>query len=223
MDEELQTARTRALVYRFLAGSFLAEPTGERVEALMSDRALGALREILPPEVFSALERAAGAGEDLDRDIRPDFQGLFMVPAGQYTTPYGSVYMDRVQTAEGMKPGLLMGPSTHRAMRFYRVAGLSPSPGYRDLPDFVGCELDFMRLLCEREAELLSEGGASGPALGACRGLQRRFLGEQMVPWIPELCARVREKARTHFFRAVASLTEFFVRADFESLSTEVR
>jgi len=48
--------------------------------------------------------------------------------------------------------------------------------------------------------------------------VERKFLEEHLVEWVPKFCSTIRELGGEKFYRGVAELTEAFLREDEESV-----
>ena len=154
----------------------------------------------LPPEVEAALLA-----------LQVEYTYLFInavphVPA----PPYASAY-----TAQG----LLMGEPAEAALVAYRQAGLTLARDYRDLPDHLAAELEFLAWLGE-QALAAQEGGDEEQA-GLRLAQQQTFLSQQVRPWLPAFCRRVKEAARLPFYRELACLAESLLSVDLDQTFSE--
>ncbi|GIK86336.1 MAG: hypothetical protein BroJett026_18170 [Betaproteobacteria bacterium] len=193
----------RADLARLLSACFY-EPGPEFVE----ERVFDALREsasMVDAGLADAARRvgAAFAASSVD-DLLVDYTRLFLGPVDARARPYGSVWLDRRQA--------LMGDSTMDLLRQYREAGFDVDAAFRDLPDHVAVELEFLYLLLYREAEAGMR--ADGPALAAAVERRLRFLRTHLGAWIAPFAAAVRAGAQTDYYRELAALTQRFVVSD---------
>lgn len=87
------------------------------------------------------------AGADINA-LEIEYNRLFVGPSHVLCPPYESVYRkDRPL----MERGLVMGPSVVDVKRMYLQGDLEISKKFRDLPDHISVELEFMAYLCSRE------------------------------------------------------------------------
>lgn len=192
----------RAERYRFLASIYLSPPTPEWIGALKDEG-------LVPDE--TNLE-----------EVKQEFQNLFKVPLGQYTTPYEAVYRDEREIAGQRVRGLLMGPSTVTVCELYRRAGAGLDPEVvKELPDHVGVELAFMEYLCRQEAEIRARGDAQ--ALKAVLESELKFLREHLSQWLPQLVSAIQNKGRLDFYKKLAALTEEVVEEELDYLQQELK
>lgn len=186
----------RAQQYRFLASVYLTPPDATFLEALSGHGLLEA-----PVDLKDAVQ---------------EFNNLFVVPLGQYTTPYEAVFRDEREVAGKMVRGMLMGPSTLDVIAHYKQAGIKVDTSVGELPDHIGVELAFMEHLCRREAELNATGD-----VGQVRDMRVRehaFLKKHLTQWVPLLSRTIQEKARIPLYKTLARLTESAVADDFADL-----
>lgn len=189
-------ARSRAQQYRFLASVYLTPPTSQLLEEM---KKLGFVNGTDP------------------KVIQQEFQNLFVIPLGQYTTPYEAVYRDEREVAGQKVRGLLMGPSTVDVIQRYRRTGAQLDQStIEELPDHIGVELAFMEFLCEREAEALEQ--EKETEANELRKEQVSFLSDHLTVWLPQLAQAIREKGRLELYKRLATLTEETVREDLSSL-----
>lgn len=190
-----------AAILRGLARAF-TYPDRSWVASLLGGQWLEALDSVLASLGVSAtgLRRAVEALPESPaaalRVLEVEYTYLFInaiphVPA----PPYASAY-----TAQG----LLMGEPAEAAVVAYRQAGLALSSDYRDLPDHLATELEFLAWLGEQAQDALEAGDE---ALAWSRLAQREvFLERQVNPWLSHFCWRVVEAARLPFYRELARL-----------------
>ena len=104
------------------------------------------------------------------------------------------------------------GASSAEVFRFYEKLGVTPPETVTESPDYLGVEIDFMRLLCRQEEEAWRNGnpGRALELLGA--GLE--FLREHLLKWVPSFCERMVERAEIDFYRGLARFTSGFLAYD---------
>jgi len=110
------------------------------------------------------------------------------------TPPYGSIYLDGERK--------VMGDSTLEVMELYREAGLSIDEDFKELPDHIAVELEFMYYLIHQEVEALVRLNFSR----AMEVLKRQdlFLNRFLGPWIEPFCKNMREETENEFYLALA-------------------
>ncbi len=197
-DQEQGTAR--ADLCRFLAACYY-EPGPEFAEEKVFASMLDAARRIHP----DLAARARRLGEEFraagPEDLLIDYTRLFLGPTQILATPYGSAWMTGETT--------LMQDSTMAVQALYEEGDFEIDEDFRELPDHIAAELEFLYLLIYRENEARRKDDAE--ALTAMTSLRKRFLNEHLGSWVGPFAAAVRVGAQCGFYRELAELTERFV------------
>jgi DMSO reductase family type II enzyme chaperone len=94
---------------------------------------------------------------------------------------------------------------------FYAAFGVRVSATQRELPDFLGAELEFLHLASWKEAEAMRRGRRARAAL--CREVQEKFLAEHLGRWIPLYRDRLAASPAGPFYVALAGLVADFINA----------
>lgn len=102
-----------------------------------------------------------------------------------------------------------MRDSTMAVLELYREGGFELAEDFRDLPDHIAAELEFLYLLIYREVQS-RQAGELAP-LASATALRKRFLNEHLGSWIGPFTAAVRARADSAFYRELAELTKRFV------------
>ena len=76
---------------------------------------------------------------------------------------------------------------------------------FKDIPDHITVELEFMHLLCEKELE------SRGEETDLWRSRYDEFRKMHVLPWIPLFTKSVEEKSRSPFYKSAARLLREFV------------
>lgn len=135
------------------------------------------------------------------QDLLVDYTRLFLGPIDAPARPYGSVWL----------PGErgLMGESSIALQLLYGEAGFELSEDFRELPDHIAVELEFLYVLLFREAS-----AQGGDDLTRAREMKARFLGKHLAAWIASFAQALRGAAQTAFYRELAGATERFVKME---------
>ena len=190
----------RADVARLLAACYY-EPGPEFAEERVFEALRDAAAGIDPELAASAGRLGAAFAAERPEDLLVDYARLFLGPVDTRAKPYGSVWLD--------DDGPLMGDSTMAVLQHYEEGGFEVDEGFRDLPDHVAVELEYLYVLLFREAEAWAR---NDPAtLRGASKLRARFLAEHLGAWIAPFATAVREGAECAFYRELATLTERFV------------
>ncbi len=197
---DLERGVARENLCRLLAACYY-QPGPEFAEEKVFDSMREAAARIRPD--LAAHARRLGeafAAEGLE-NLLLDYTRLFLGPNQVLAKPYGSVWMSTEKT--------LMGESTMAVQRLYAEGGYEIGDDFRELPDHVAAELEFLYLLIFRENQARRAGEKD--AAQAMLALRKRFLGEHLGRWIEPFTAQVRAGARSGFYRELGELTARFV------------
>jgi TorA maturation chaperone TorD len=103
----------------------------------------------------------------------------------------------------------LMQDSTQAVVALYEEGGFEIVEDFRDLPDHVAVELEFLYLLLFRQAEGVRNDDAWARAGFA--DLHRRLLDQHLGRWIGPFTKAMEAGAQTDFYRELGRLTRVFV------------
>ncbi len=206
--KQVQLSAERAAALRGLARGF-SYPDAAWVETLLDGQWPQALAEVLEPlgVATTGLRRAVDAlpadPAAALRALEVEYTCLFISAVPHLPAPpYASAYTEQ---------GLLMGEPAEAALVAYRQAGLALAVDYRDLPDHVAAELEFLAWLGEQA--LAAKGAGDETSAQARLAQQQAFLEQQVQPWLPRFCRRVIEAARLPFYRELARLASALLAA----------
>jgi len=183
-------ARLRGETYGFLSAAF-APPLPDWEEVRERGKALADLKALFPQLPPCPLPR--NGNEAWSREYLCLFYGPFHLPA----PPYESVYLH----------GEVLGPAALEVVREYRRAGLALSPDYKNLPDHLAVELEFMAFLCYKEAEGWKEEGPEKLIESLKR--EEEFLSRHLTLWLPRFYERVAAASAPHYTGVVRFLYDF--------------
>lgn len=164
----------RAELYHCLGRAFMP-PVEEGARDAMVLALATDLEELLP-------ERGAGAELAAAMDEVPDqlallrgYSRLFLVPP--YAVPLNAgLYIDRT----------VMGPSVLEIERFYQRHGVTRDPGFRDTPDHLALQLQFLAMLFGEASQAEDESQVLHVLKEA-----RNFLNRFLRPWPNDLVRRL--------------------------------
>jgi putative dimethyl sulfoxide reductase chaperone len=200
IDHEAMTAMARADLCRFLAACYYP-PTADFAAEKLFDSMVDVATRLDP--VLAAHARCLDAqfSAEAIESLLVDYTRLFLGPAEAIAKPYGSVWLSGEQT--------LMQSSTMAVLALYGEGGFDIDESFRELPDHIAAELEFLYLLIYRENQLQRNGETQ--AFASIARLRKRFLTEHLGQWATPFTAAVRTGAQTVFYRELAGLTERFV------------
>ena len=194
----------RGECYRLLGVCFYQPEKDFFCQEKVLERLGKSLKQLIPlsNESVQALETAFS--KYAEEELIVDYARLFVGPNELLAAPFGSVYLD-----EGRR---VMGDSTLEVIKIYREEGLILNPEYRNLPDHITAEMEFMYFLIWKEIAALQEGDFQKAVFHLKR--QQLFLDNILKRWIGPFCYLIRQGAATDFYKLIADFTEYFIKAD---------
>lgn len=220
--EENDYALVRGTVYRLLSQCFF-QPTEELVSSLLNGplvqtfkMTVGMLGDEKADQAIASIEeyreKCQGLSiPDIGRELKVEFNRLFVGPGHLPTPPYESVYHTK---NEENKDGLVMGDETLDAKRQYLSAGIALPEEFTDLPDHIGVELDFVSCLCFEEAEMLHKGNEEETT--ELMNKQYEFLTSHLDRWITPFSEAICVSSHSEFYRGIAQISASWVHYDKE-------
>jgi len=186
---------------RFLAACYY-EPTPAFAEERLFESMLAAA-QIIGPELAESARRlgAAFAAVDLEA-LLVDYTRLFLGPIHPRAKPYGSFWLCGEAT--------LMQESTMAVLDLYREGGFDLDDAFRELPDHIAAELEFLYALQFKLNAAWRTGDAEHAT--AVSRLKAKFLAEHLGRWIEPFTNAVVGGAETDFYRELGALTQRFLR-----------
>jgi len=215
-SESLKLARARRDIYNFFASLFLQIPDLDFVKKIKDGSLLSFMNCLIwnaeAPEKLKEgmrnlrefIEASEGrSAEEMHLDISVERTRLFRGISPEYgpPPPFELVYQEGAG-GERMMLTMLDLLKEYSAISF-------PVPP-RERPDYIGVELAFMAFLCEKEIEA-REGGKTANVL---LDIQKKFLDEHLIRWIPRFCERIVLESKLDFYRGIVKIMACFIDMD---------
>lgn len=202
-DQQHRKDAARATLCRLLAACYY-EPAPEFAEERVFEAVVDAASELDPELAHDARRLAvAFAADDMEK-LLVDYAQLFLGAPQAKAHPYGSVWLPGDHT--------VMTGSTMTVLALYQEGGFDIDDGFRELPDHIAAELEFLYLLLFRESAARRTGRHEEAV--ATAKLRQRFLRDHLGAWVGPFTAAMRAGAGTVFYRELAVLTDRFVRQE---------
>lgn len=200
-DRVLSQEQAWADGLRLLAACFYPPPQALWLEADLVANLADLVGQVCPTAAAHARAMRATLPPPGDEGLLVEYARLFVGPQRVLAPPYGSVYLE-----EGRR---VMGDSTLEALQAYREAGLRLDADFKELPDHVAVELEFVAFLAARAAAARAAG--DGPEADRRRAAREAFLDRHLRRWAPAFCARIAEGTEHPFYRALAECLQAVV------------
>ncbi len=195
-----EAGTSREDLSRFLAACYY-EPGPEFAEEMVFE-SMGEAAARLDPEIAASARRLGEAflASGLE-SLLVDYTRLFLGPVDAPARPYGALWL-------GGEP-MLMQDSTMAVVRLYAEGGFELAEDFREAPDHIAAELEFLYLLLFHERRARLDGDVA--AAMRAEGLRRRLLEEHLGRWAEPFSDALRSFAQTPFYRELADLTAAFI------------
>lgn len=199
----IEQARRRSEMYATLAAGF-DRPQAGLVSPRWFEVLDGAPKELslaLPQEELAELQQAVAGLEGMGlARLSAEHTRLFEGPGRPVIYPYEGFH--RRDNLDWVEVAAQVG-------RAYAAAGLGLADGFRDLPDHIVAELEFMAYLWTRQAQALEE--LRWETAAGFLALARAFLREHLGLWFLRFCQEVLSGTSEPFYLAMASFSRRFI------------
>jgi len=203
--------RARGLAYEFLSMAVAPHEGSVWSERVASARAMAEVLAMSFPD-GAALGSAAELRDALARlpedaiEIQTGASVVFGTPAPY--PPYEGEY--------GMAHIFMKLQTISDVAGFYRAWGLEVGPSFRDRPDHLSAELEFMHFLLVKEAHAMVLG--SDDLADETRRAERIFIGEHLGTWAPGFFSTIAAASANPFHAAVAAFGREFLGSELTRL-----
>ncbi len=146
---------------------------------------------IAPPDAEKLETLKADLGlesKETEEEVLADFDHLFSYENG-IMPPVESVRTGNANAADAVT-------------EFYFNAGLTFGEEYETVPDHISLEFLFMSYAVDIEN----------------LEMQRKFLEEHIVNWVPYYCDNVMKEAKTLFYREIVEIAKDFIESEYEGI-----
>ncbi|MDP2673318.1 MAG: molecular chaperone TorD family protein [Dehalococcoidia bacterium] len=206
-----RTALARAQTYALLARAFGRPDAWFEADAA-EGRFGGALSEALTALGHQELAAAAAAiGGVPEAPLTDEFARLFNPSMHGNCPPYETEYTAAHVFMRVQQLADVAG--------FFRAFGLRVAAGFRERPDHIATELEFMQVLTLKEARALAR--RERAHAGICRRAQARFLQEHLGRWLAPYCQKLTALGGAGFYARIAGLARDFAAKDAARLGVE--
>jgi TorA maturation chaperone TorD len=196
----LKYEKARSSAYKGLAECYHMPSSGLYKTLIDLERQLEALGSEASPHITLMRSEWIGRGNEID-DLCVDFARLFVGPYALLAPPYGSVYLDGERK--------VMGNSTMDVRMYYGEAGLDLAADFKEAPDHIAAELEFMHFLIFKEIEATLRYDMDRAIEYVDQ--QGVFLKNHLAAWGPLFARHVVENATTDFYKHLAGATDFLL------------
>jgi len=183
--------------------------SSDLLQQVKDPRFLGVLSDLGTEGMDDLMQRSE---VELLEDLAVEYARLFLGP-GKHISPHESIHHQR----EDGQWGNLWGKSTAEVKKLIEATGLSYTDDYKGLPDHISVEFEFMQQLTQREERAWKDADADKAT--ACRQIEKKFIEEHLVHWIPNFCEKVIQEAELPFYRSLGALTRSFIEFEIQEMN----
>ncbi|SJZ89467.1 TorD/DmsD family molecular chaperone [Selenihalanaerobacter shriftii] len=212
LEEILSLQEARENTYKLLSTLFYL-PEKDLFESQVLDN-LVVSTEVISDDLMEYAISLQKEGEKISNieDLKVEYSRLFVGPFDLIAPPYGSIYLEKERK--------VMGDSTVDVLNKYKEVGLKVADDFKDAPDHIIMELEFLYFLTFNQIEAINSSDFTS-ALQYLE-IQREFLDNHLGVWISEFTKRVSNNANTEFYKSLVNITKNFIIKDYEQLIGEI-
>lgn len=206
-EELIEHETSRRNIYQGLAQCYQSPDKGLNATLQGLESRFAVLQSDALPLILM-LRNSFDESQDLTH-LQIDFAKLFVGPYSLLAPPYASIYLENKRR--------VMGQSTIEVIHFYRQAGVEMAPAFRDAPDHIAVEMEFMYFLIDTQinAMAMAEEARFLEILDA----QKSFLNGHLNQWVRQFSQSIKKGAQTDFYVKLADATHHFIVEDADYLS----
>lgn len=165
----------------------------ENYEQLQSSEFFGKYK-IYSERIYQFLENSK------ELELLIEYSKLFIGPYHLLAPPYGSYYLEN---------GRLMGDSTVEVERFYDKAGLVISDEFKDLPDHILAELEFLEYLLYKQYDaLINQNGQ----LNEYQNLFMNFTLVYFTSWVNDFVIKLLNATENNFYLTASIVLQEYAK-----------
>jgi len=193
--------KRRGDCYRLLSACFYQPQKETFIQEEFFKNLEGLLRLISPDTAAHVSEMEKSFLKYSEEDLLVAYAKLFVGPNELLAPPFGSVYLDG--------KNMVMGDSTMEVINMYEEQGLTMDSEFRNLPDHITVELEFMYYLIFKEVEAL-EKSQWDVALDFIK-TQELFFDKFLRQWVKPFCDKIRQGIDNEFYTSLADCVSVFI------------
>lgn len=214
----------RASIYSFLAQAFY-EPDHALMEFLQDHEAwqgvVAAAEKLygVKSETLANLPDTLDLDNNLEpgepraalRDLRVEYNRLFVGPSAPPCPPYESVYTPDRPLEQA---GTMLGPATSAMEEILRSEKLAITLNYAEYADHIAIELEMMYYLLKKAVRLAQLGKINHRAA-------KTFLMERILLWMPAFGEKLATEARHPFYTSLGNILNLLIVSEGARYSSE--
>ena len=215
MDKTHDVTRysARGECYQYFASCFYLPETELYADNGIIDHLIEALQQIYPEVAVHARLMQESASEMREERLRIEFSQLFVGPFKLPAPPYGSVYLEPDRR--------IMGDTTLEVIKWYNREDLFISEDFKELPDHIAVELEFMYYIIFKEVQTyLNEKFEDAKSF---HEKQHNFFNSYLYQWVPVFCSEIKENTDKNYFYYLSEALRSFINKERITLTSEAK
>ena len=212
--EKILYEKRRGDCFRLLAVCFYKPHKEVFLQEKVFQNLTSLLEQVCPDAALFSNRMEESILKYSEEELSVEYSKLFVGPFELKAPPYGSVYLD---------PGRrVMGDSTIEVIRMYQEAGLAIDENFKELPDHIAVELEFMYFLTYAKVNALEN--SESDRARSFQETRNIFLHKYLRKWVPDFCHKINTNTDNAFYVALADslstfLSQLIESEDFRTLS----
>ena len=209
LEDNKSDAASRSKCYEIFSELFYQPNKEELLTKKIIYDLIDALADINPDAKQSAEKMNNSINEYDAEQLTVEYSRLFVGPFKVLAPPYGSVYIDSGR--------ILMGDSTLDVMHLYWEAGLVFREGFKEVPDHITIELEFLHFITYQELSALHSNNNGN--LKKYRKTQVLFINNFFGQWIFPFCQKILSSTENSYYRNLAECLQKFTQSEMERIN----
>ncbi len=201
ISQLMEYEQSRSDCYKLLAACFYQPQKEIFLEEGLFENLSLLLKQTCPDAVVFSEKMGNAILNYSNEDLLVDYARLFVGPNELIAPPYGSIYLDGKRR--------VMGDSTMEVVEIYKNKGLAIDENFKEMPDHIAVELEFMYYLIFREIEAL-EKSETDKALDFIK-TQELFLDKFLARWVKPFCDKIKKGTDNKFYSSLADCLSVFI------------
>ena len=197
---DFDRAAALADMCRLLAACYY-EPSPELAEEKVFDSLAEAARRIDPFLVTHVLQLKRAFESESNENLLVDYSRLFLGPGGILALPYESAWLEKDSNASI--------DATQVLLELFEDGGFEMNTEFRDLPDHIAVELEFLYTLLFQIAAAIQTGDQR--ALDKALALRWSLVEQHLGRWVQNFQTAIHSGAECRFYSELVDLTVLFV------------
>lgn len=210
MEERIDSLAARGEIYKFLSLAY-----GQPEQVLQVEDFITVARQALntiEKDIFSReLKELETFFNDNNNSVNLaiEYTRLFRGPVKADVYTYESMYVD----------GEIMGKSTMDVLQRYAEAGVQVSREFKDLPDHICAEMEFMGFLCAQELAAWQQNNQDEAKRFQLIG--DSFVIDHLSKWVSRFSDLILEHANTPYYLNLARITRGFIAREASTICAQ--